>query len=96
VRVIDDEALYEPVTRWLSCPTASPHELARQQCIAFLEAAEQPALAKSEAAMWLRSLATLDAVDRSLEASGAGMLVRADAPQPRLRVLTDLRPVPAA
>ena len=96
VRVIDDEALYEPVARWLSCPTASPHELARQQCIAFLEAAAQPSLAKQEAAMWLRSLATLDAVERSLASEGAGMLVRAEMPQPALRVLTDLRPVPAA
>jgi hypothetical protein len=96
VRVIDDEALYEPVVRWLSCPAASPHELARHQCVAFLEAASQPSLAKHEAAMWLRSLATLEASDRSLAANGAGMLVRAEAPQPKLRVLTDLRPVSAA
>jgi hypothetical protein len=96
VRVIDDEALYEPVTRWLSCPTASPHELARQQCVAFLEAAAHPALAKQEAVIWLQSLATLDAVDRSLAANGAGMLIRDEAPQPRVRVLTDLRPVTAA
>jgi len=96
VRVIDDEALYEPVARWLSCPTASPHELARQQCIAFLEAASQPSLAKQEAAMWLRSLATLDAVERSLASEGAGMLVRAEMPHSSLRVLSDLRPVPAA
>ncbi len=96
VRVIDDEALYEPVARWLSCPTASPHELARQQCIAFLEATAQPSCAKQEAAMWLRSLATLDAVERSLASEGAGMLVRAEMPQPAIRVLTDLRPLPAA
>jgi hypothetical protein len=99
VRIVDDEAMFEPAaTRWLSCPSPSAHELARQECIAFLEATGQPLAAKHEAALWLRSLAAIESMDRSLSLDGVAIPVAVQAQEPRVRVLMAVRPspVPAA
>ena len=89
IRLIDDDPPTDPggAARWVSCPSPSPAELARQQCLAFLEAAERPALAAAETDTWLRTLAAWRAAEASL---GAGS-VRVDVREPAasgLRVIT--------
>jgi len=73
VRLVDDDPTNEAGTgvRWLSCPAPSSDELARKQCIAFLNACLKPKLAQQEVTLWRRSLDVLAAMERSLDRHGA-------------------------
>ena len=71
VRIVSDDPISESRVRWLACPAPSSEELARQQCIAFLNACLNPKLAQAEALLWRRSLDVLAAMERSLDACGA-------------------------
>jgi hypothetical protein len=75
VRLVDDELGREPrsAARWLACPSPSTGELARQQCIAFLNATLKPKLAEEEATIWRRSLDVMAAIERSLERYGVAV-----------------------
>ena len=78
-------------SRWVSCPSPSPEELTRQQCLAFLEATERATLAEAEAALWARSLAVLHAADASLSEDGVAVDVL-DQDQPGFRVILGQQP----
>jgi len=99
IRLIDEEADggAAPGARWMACPAPRPEELARQQCIAFLEATLDEKAAEREAALWQRSVDILRAVDRSSKLQGAPVAVETGAARhPRLRVVGGraFRPVP--
>ena len=89
VRLVDDDPPTDPggAARWVSCPSPSPAELARQQCLAFLEATERPALAATETDTWQRALAAWRAAEASLSAGSARVDVREPAAS-GLRVIT--------
>ena len=87
VRLVDYDASVRPSgARWLATGTPTTDEMARQQCLAFFEAVNHASRAQDEAGAWKRSLATLAALDRSLEANGAAVpvVVREDAPRFRV------------
>jgi len=97
VRLIDDEPLADAraPARWVSCPSPDASELARQQCLAFLEATQRPAQAEAEAALWSRALATWRAAEASLASGGAPAPVTELAPG-RFQVLPGgARPAPS-
>jgi hypothetical protein len=77
VRLVDDAPGFEQRNnaRWLACPSPSSGELARQQCIAFLNATLKPKLAEEEAAIWRRSLDVMAAMERSLDRYGIAVPV---------------------
>jgi hypothetical protein len=50
----------------LTCTTPTEGELARQQCVSFLEATLKSNLADDEGELWERSLAVVSAMERSL------------------------------
>jgi hypothetical protein len=91
VRLVDDEPGFEPKAnaRWLACPAPSAGELARQQCIAFLNATLKPKLAEEEATIWRRSLDVMAAMERSLDRYGIAVPVSepAGAPAHGLRLV---------
>lgn len=91
VRLVDEEPGFEPRVnaRWLACPAPSAGELARQQCIAFLNATLKPKLAEEEATIWRRSLDVMAAMERSLDRHGIAVTVSepADAPAHGLRLI---------
>ena len=91
VRLVDDEPGFEPKAnaRWLACPAPSAGELARQQCIAFLNATLKPKLAEEEATIWRRSLDVMAAMERSLDRYGIAVPVSepADAAAHGLRLV---------
>lgn len=89
VRLVDDDPTdAQRNARWLACPAPSSDELARRQCFAFLKATLKPKLAEAEATLWRRSLDVLAAMERSLDANGASVLVAEPASQPaRLRLI---------
>ncbi|HWO73645.1 MAG TPA: hypothetical protein VNN21_08805 [Dehalococcoidia bacterium] len=99
IRLIGEEADGGPApgARWLACPAPRLEELARQQCIAFLEATLDEKAAEREAALWQRSVDILRAVERSSKLQGAPVAVETGAAlHPRLRVVGGraFRPVP--
>jgi len=100
IRLIDEEAgdLAATGARWLACPAPRPDELARQQCIAFLEATLDARAAEAEAALWQRAVDVLRAADRSLALQGASVPLEdaRDPSRPRLRLIGGraFRPVP--
>ncbi|MPZ49789.1 MAG: hypothetical protein GEU75_10940 [Dehalococcoidia bacterium] len=89
LRLVEDDSrpAAGPQARWLSCPPPGPEEMARQQCLAFLDATLKTNLAQAEASLWLRSIAVLQATDRSLQADGAPAPVEVGEEQPRFRVI---------
>jgi hypothetical protein len=97
VRLVDAEPGRQEssAARWVSCPAPTTDELARQQCLAFLEATIEAPLAQKEASLWLRSLALLEALERSLLDGGASATVELPAEEPRFRLITGrLSPTP--
>jgi predicted dehydrogenase len=84
--------------RWMSYAPPSDEELARQQCLAFLEATVNAAPAQAEASLWLKGLGVLQAMTRSLQEGGATIPVSIQEPEPRFRILfpTTISPSPAA
>jgi hypothetical protein len=88
LRLVEDESPHAGgQARWLTCPAPSPQELARQQCLAFLDATLKANLAQDEATLWLRSLAVMRAMDQSLVAEGAQAEVNRDEDEPRFRLI---------
>jgi hypothetical protein len=90
VRLVDDGHIRRSrsQTRWLSCTSLGPEEMARQQCRAFIDACSNASLAESEARLWLRSLAVLQAMERSLQVAGAAVPVALqEGEHPRLRLI---------
>jgi hypothetical protein len=77
IRIIDDEPVNANSARWLSCTAPSSEELARQQCIAFLDATLHAQRTADEAHVWNASLATLASMEQSLARRGpADVVVR--------------------
>jgi hypothetical protein len=89
VRIVEDESHLRPTNaaRWLSTASPSPDELARQQCLSFLEATLKTSLAQDEANVWHRSLAVLDAMGRSLSNRGAHVEVAVREEKPHFRLI---------
>ncbi len=87
IRMIEDEPTTTSGARWLSCPAPSSDEIARQQCVAFLDATLESRKAQAEATLWLQSLAVLDAVEHSLQGQGGHVDVDLTAAEPRFRLL---------
>ncbi len=71
VRLVDDGESALSAGRWVSCPAPGRSELARRQCLAFLEGATAPARSQAEAGLWLTAIACWQAVEASLAAQGA-------------------------
>jgi len=67
----DEDGSASTTARQVFCPAPATGELARQQCLAFLEASHRPALAEEEADLWSRSLAVLRAAEASLSEDGS-------------------------
>lgn len=77
IRIVDDEPVNASSARWLSCSAPSFEELARQQCIAFLDATLHPQRTAQEASIWNSSLAALASMEQSLAKRGpADVVVR--------------------
>ena len=70
IRIIDDEPVSANSARWLSSMAPSSEELARQQCIGFLDATVQNHLSADEAVLWNRSLAMLASMEQSFAQHG--------------------------
>jgi len=90
VRLVEDGSRPHSASRarWLSMSSYTPEEMARQQCLAFIEATENPALAQTEAVIWRRSISVLQALERSLQAEGASVRINLQEDQePRFRVI---------
>jgi hypothetical protein len=91
VRLVDDDPTFvsRSSVRWLACPAPSSDELARQQCIAFLNAGLKSDLADEEATLWRRSLDVMAAMERSLDLSGTSVPVTEPNPasMPALRLI---------
>ncbi len=71
VRLVDDGESALSAGRWVSCAAPGRSELARRQCLAFLEGATAPARSQAEADVWLSAIACWQAVEASLAAQGA-------------------------
>lgn len=93
VRIIDDEPLNQNSARWLSCSAPSSQELARQQCIAFLDATLHAQHAIDEATIWQASLSTLASMEQSLTSHVPTEVVipREDS---KFRIIAGLQPTP--
>lgn len=98
LRLISDDRRSDPLgaARWLSCGTSTPEEMARQQCLAFLDATQKQGLAQDEASLWTDAFATINAADESFNRNGAEMPVnlvrRNEALQPE-NPLANLLPI---
>ena len=88
VRLVEDDRAYQRATpaRWLSTPSATPDELARQQCLAFFDATLKQSLAIEEADLWQKALASLMAAEKSL-ANGNPVPVTETEAGPRFRLI---------
>jgi hypothetical protein len=75
IRIVDDEPVNTNSARWLSCTSPSSEELARQQCIAFLDATIHASRTVEEASIWQSSLAALASMEQSLARTGAADVV---------------------
>jgi hypothetical protein len=85
----DDHGGEHPAARWLSTNAPSAEEMARQQCLAFLDSTLNPNQTVDEAMTWQLALAIVAASRQSLISSGAPMPV--EQPDPgshRFHVIT--------
>ncbi|HXH22528.1 MAG TPA: hypothetical protein VNN10_10890, partial [Dehalococcoidia bacterium] len=102
IRIADDDDFTPRAARSVLCPAPSARELARLQCLAFLEATASLARSQAEAALWLKASACWQAIEASLAARGLpvevveptgalrvlkGRGLTAPAPMPQLRVV---------
>jgi hypothetical protein len=89
LRLVEDEPKKGAAEdRWLSFQMPNVLELVRQQCIAFLDASLDSGLAQAEARLWTRALASMEAMDESIDNEGAPALVKQPASeQSRLRLI---------
>ena len=67
LRLISDDFSAEPSRgpRWLSCGLPTSEEMARQQCLAFLDATQKQTLAQDEANLWTNAFASQQERGRS-------------------------------
>jgi hypothetical protein len=95
LRLSDDAAAAGAGMRTIACQPLGTEELARQQCVAFLEAQTNGAKCEAEADRWRSVLSCWQTIQESLEAGGAPMEVREPVAS-GLRVLSgrSLRAVP--
>ena len=90
IRIIDDEPVNANSARWLSCTAPSSEELARQQCIAFLDATTQAQRISDEAALWNGALSALASMEQSLAKQGpADVVIKQD--ESKFRVVGGLQ-----
>lgn len=89
VRLLNDEpgASQMVPARWVSYAPPPHEELVRQQCLAFLEATAETALAQEEAQLWQRALGVLAAMERSLQTDSAMVPVAVAPDRSALRVI---------
>ncbi len=82
LRLIADDQRAEPygAARWLSCESPTREEIARQQCLAFLDATRQQSLAQEEANLWTNAFSTIHSAEESVNNSGAEMPVELTRP----------------
>ncbi len=73
VRLVDDG---QETSRAVSCASPGATELARLQCLSFLEATTNAGRCQAEADLWLRVIGCWQAVEASLAAGGAPVDVR--------------------
>ena len=93
IRIIDDEPVNAQSARWLSCTAPSSEELARQQCIAFLDATLHAQRTVDEAGIWHASLAALASMEQSLTAHApADVVIRPE--ESKFRVVPGLQATP--
>jgi hypothetical protein len=93
IRIIDDEPVNANSARWLSCTAPSSEELARQQCIAFLDATLHAQRTIDEAGIWHSALAALASMEQSLANHGpADVVIRQD--DSKFRVIPGLQTTP--
>ena len=74
VRLADDDDP-APGSRSVSCASPGPAELARLQCVAFLEAVASAWRCQAEADLWLRVIGCWEAIESSLAAPGLAVQV---------------------
>lgn len=92
LRLVETERSAAGHARWVSCSQPSSAELARQQCVAFLEAISDAGKANTDAVIWQRSLAMLETIDDSLQAGGIPVKVQTyQEAHPSVRLLRDAR-----
>ncbi|MGE3984598.1 MAG: hypothetical protein AB7G38_10525 [Dehalococcoidia bacterium] len=90
VRLISDDADGEstPTARWLSTSAPSADELARQQCLAFLDSTLHPSQTQDEANLWTQAFAITVAARQSLLNNGAAAPVeQRESEAPKFRIL---------
>ena len=75
IRIIDEQPSSANNARWLSCIAPSAEELARQQCISFLDSTLHGERTVEEATTWSNSLATLASMEQSLMKEGPADVV---------------------
>jgi hypothetical protein len=93
IRIIDDEPVNMNSARWLSCTAPSSEELARQQCIAFLDSTLHANRTVEEASVWRSSLAALASMEQSLMRPGTVDVV-IQAEEQRFQVVSGLQRTP--
>jgi len=70
VRLSDDGEDAAGGSRTVSCPSPSASELARRQCLAYLDAIANPARCQAEADLWLSTIGAWQATEASIAAAG--------------------------
>jgi hypothetical protein len=88
-----DEAGKEssPSARWLSTSAPTPEEMARQQCVAFLDSTLNPVHTQDEAALWTQAFAVVVAARQSLANSSAFVEVeQRESEAPRFRLMPSI------
>jgi hypothetical protein len=93
IRIIDDEPVNANSARWLSCTAPSDEELARQQCIAFLDSTLHAQRTVEEAAIWQASISALTAMEQSFITHAPTEVVIRQPGSP-FRVIPNLRTTP--
>jgi hypothetical protein len=93
IRIVDDQPSTLTSARWLACASPSTEELARQQCIAFLDSTLHAQHTVEESTLWTNSLATLASMEQSLMKQGpADVVLMQD--EPRFRIIGGLHTLP--
>ncbi len=93
VRLITDDLRNEAAnsTRWLSTAAPTTEEMARQQCLAFLDSTLHPVQTQDEAALWTQAFAVVDAARLSLAKGGVETPVEhLESEAPRFRILPSM------
>jgi hypothetical protein len=76
VHLVDDGETRPAAGRRVSCTSPVGAALARQQCLTFLEGANSASRSQAEADTWLGVMACWQAIEASLAAQGASVMVK--------------------